>query len=104
MPRSLGSLLERKAVALKQAGLSRITVSLDSMNDAVFRAIGPEAPCDGALGLEVGEQGHMQPVVLGEGLVAPGAVDIAVAFIGCPETWISSPTCVLNWSLSPCRV
>src|ERR1700751_543752 len=36
--------------------------------------------------------------------VAPGAVDIAVAFIVCPETWISSPTCVLNWALSPCRV
>ncbi len=32
-----GSLLARKARALKQAGLSRVTVSLDSLDDAVFR-------------------------------------------------------------------
>ena len=33
------SLLPRKAQALKDAGLDRITVSLDSMNDATFRAM-----------------------------------------------------------------
>ena len=32
-----GSLLARKAQALKQAGLKRVTVSLDSLDDAVFR-------------------------------------------------------------------
>jgi GTP 3',8-cyclase len=32
-----GSLLARKARALKDAGLQRLTVSLDSLNDAVFR-------------------------------------------------------------------
>jgi cyclic pyranopterin phosphate synthase len=32
-----GSLLARKAKALKQAGLQRITVSLDGLDDAVFR-------------------------------------------------------------------
>ena len=32
-----GSLLERKAVALTAAGLKRITVSLDGLDDAVFR-------------------------------------------------------------------
>jgi cyclic pyranopterin phosphate synthase len=32
-----GSLLKRKAPALKAAGLQRITVSLDSLDDAVFR-------------------------------------------------------------------
>jgi GTP 3',8-cyclase len=32
-----GSLLARKAKALKAAGLSRITVSLDALDDAVFR-------------------------------------------------------------------
>ncbi len=32
-----GSLLQRKARALKDAGLKRITVSLDSLDDAVFR-------------------------------------------------------------------
>ena len=34
-----GSLLERKAEALASAGLSRVTVSLDSLDDAVFRAM-----------------------------------------------------------------
>ena len=32
-----GSLLARKAVALRQAGLTRVTVSLDGLDDAVFR-------------------------------------------------------------------
>jgi cyclic pyranopterin phosphate synthase len=32
-----GSLLARKAEALKQAGLRRVTVSLDALDDAVFR-------------------------------------------------------------------
>jgi cyclic pyranopterin phosphate synthase len=34
-----GSLLARKAPALKAAGLQRVTVSLDSLDDAVFRAM-----------------------------------------------------------------
>ena len=34
-----GSTLVKQAAALKAAGLSRITVSLDSMDDAVFRAM-----------------------------------------------------------------
>jgi GTP 3',8-cyclase len=34
-----GSLLERKAAALAQAGLTRLTVSLDAIDDAVFRAM-----------------------------------------------------------------
>ena len=34
-----GSVLARKAKALKAAGLARVTVSLDSMDDAVFRAM-----------------------------------------------------------------
>ncbi len=34
-----GSLLKLKAAALRQAGLERITVSLDSLDDAVFRAM-----------------------------------------------------------------
>jgi len=32
-----GSLLERKAQALREAGLKRITVSLDALDDAIFR-------------------------------------------------------------------
>jgi len=34
-----GSLLARKAKALKEAGLSRVTVSLDGLDDAVFRSM-----------------------------------------------------------------
>ena len=34
-----GSLLRRKAAALKAAGLQRVTVSLDGLNDAIFRAM-----------------------------------------------------------------
>jgi GTP 3',8-cyclase len=34
-----GSLLERKAAALKAAGLQRVTVSLDGLDDAVFRSM-----------------------------------------------------------------
>ena len=34
-----GSLLERKARALKDAGLQRVTVSLDGLDDAVFRGM-----------------------------------------------------------------
>src|SRR3972149_8570009 len=34
-----GSLLARKAAALRAAGLKRITVSLDSLDDGVFRAM-----------------------------------------------------------------
>ncbi len=34
-----GSLLARKAQALKDAGLKRVTVSLDALDDAVFRAM-----------------------------------------------------------------
>jgi cyclic pyranopterin phosphate synthase len=34
-----GSLLAKKAVALRAAGLQRVTVSLDSLDDAVFKAM-----------------------------------------------------------------
>jgi cyclic pyranopterin phosphate synthase len=34
-----GSLLRKKAAALKAAGLNRVTVSLDGLDDAVFRAM-----------------------------------------------------------------
>ena len=34
-----GSLLARKAAALKEAGLKRVTVSLDGLDDAVFRSM-----------------------------------------------------------------
>ncbi len=63
-----GSLLARKAKSLKDAGLKRVTVSLDGLDDAVFRAMNdvdfPVAEVlDGieaarAAGLGSGEPGH----------------------------------------------
>jgi GTP 3',8-cyclase len=59
-----GSLLARKARALKAAGLNRVTVSLDGLNDAVFRSMndvdfpvadvlaGIEAARDAGLGMD----------------------------------------------------
>ncbi len=59
-----GSLLARKAKALKAAGLNRVTVSLDGLNDAVFRSMndvdfpvadvlaGIEAARDAGLGMD----------------------------------------------------
>jgi len=64
-----GSLLARKAKALKDAGLNRVTVSLDGLDDAVFRAMndvdfpvadvldGIAAAKDAGLGLDA--QGHL---------------------------------------------
>ncbi len=64
-----GSLLARKAKALKAAGLHRVTVSLDGLDDAVFRSMndvdfpvadvlaGIEAARDAGLGLD--PAGHM---------------------------------------------
>ncbi len=63
-----GSLLARKAKALKEAGLNRVTVSLDGLDDTVFRAMndvdfpvsdvlaGIAAAQDAGLGLDA--QGH----------------------------------------------
>ena len=64
-----GSLLARKAKALKAAGLNRVTVSLDGLNDAIFRSMndvdfpvadvlaGIDAARDAGLGLDAA--GHM---------------------------------------------
>ena len=64
-----GSLLARKAKSLKDAGLNRVTVSLDGLDDAVFRAMndvefpvadvleGIAAAKDAGLGLDA--QGHL---------------------------------------------
>ena len=45
-----GSLLARKAAALKEAGLQRVTVSLDGLDDAVFRSMNDvDFPVDAVL-------------------------------------------------------
>jgi GTP 3',8-cyclase len=67
-----GSLLVKKAVALKAAGLQRVTISLDGLDDAVFRSMndvdfpvadvldGIEASRQAGLGLD--KQGHFSGI------------------------------------------
>jgi len=59
-----GSLLARKAQALKDAGLDRITVSLDSLDDAVFKNMNDvQFPVKRVLeGIEVAEKIGFSPI------------------------------------------
>ncbi len=59
-----GSLLARKAQALKDAGLNRVTVSLDAMDDAVFRRMNDvDFPVADVLhGIEVAQSVGLAPI------------------------------------------
>lgn len=59
-----GSLLERKAQALKDAGLRRVTVSLDAMDDAIFRRMNDvDFPVADVLrGIEAAERVGLGPI------------------------------------------
>ena len=59
-----GALLARKAVALKAAGLKRLTVSLDSLDDHVFRAMNDvDFPVGKVLeGLEAAKEAGLWPI------------------------------------------
>lgn len=59
-----GSLLARKAATLKSAGLNRITVSLDSLDDAVFRAMNDvDFPVSKVLeGIEAADRAGLDPI------------------------------------------
>lgn len=59
-----GVKLPDQAVALKQAGLHRVTVSLDSLDDAVFRRMnGNKSGVDGVLqGLRAAESAGLTPI------------------------------------------
>lgn len=59
-----GFLLPQKAAALKQAGLQRITVSLDSLDDAVFRRMnGSRSGVQKVLdGIAAAEQAGLSPI------------------------------------------
>ncbi len=59
-----GSLLERKAAALRQAGLQRVTVSLDGLDDAVFRRMNDvDFPVDDVLrGIEAAHAAGLGPI------------------------------------------
>lgn len=59
-----GSLLARKAQALRDAGLDRITVSLDSLDDAVFKRMNDvQFPVERVLeGIQVAEKVGFSPI------------------------------------------
>ncbi len=59
-----GSLLARKAKALKSAGLQRVTVSLDGLDDAVFRSMNDvDFPVQDVLdGIEAAKQADLGPI------------------------------------------
>ncbi|OSZ66008.1 GTP 3',8-cyclase MoaA [Hydrogenophaga sp. IBVHS2] len=59
-----GSLLARKAKALKEAGLQRVTVSLDGLDDAVFRAMNDvDFPVADVLeGIEAAREAGLGPI------------------------------------------
>jgi len=59
-----GLLLPQKAAALKAAGLPRITVSLDSLDEAVFQAMNDVGASVAAVlrGIEAAEQAGMHPI------------------------------------------
>ncbi len=59
-----GSLLARKARALKEAGLQRVTVSLDGLDDAVFRAMNDvDFPVADVLeGIEAAREAGLGPI------------------------------------------
>jgi cyclic pyranopterin phosphate synthase len=59
-----GSLLERKAAALKSAGLKRVTVSLDAIDDAIFRRMNDaDFPVAEVLrGIDAAERAGLGPI------------------------------------------
>ncbi|HEU4750995.1 MAG TPA: radical SAM protein, partial [Acidimicrobiia bacterium] len=83
-----GSLLARKAEALKAAGLKRVTVSLDSMDDTVFMAMNDVGfPVQKVLdGIEAAAAAGLSPVkvnmVVKRGINEGSVVDVARHFRG----------------------
>ena len=83
-----GSLLEQKAQALADAGLDRITVSLDSLDDDVFRAMNDvDFPVSRVLaGIDAAHAAGLAPVkvnvVVKRGLNDDGILPMARAFRG----------------------
>ncbi len=78
-----GALLAAKATRLKQAGLMRVTVSLDSLDDVVFRAMNDvNFPLIRVLkGIEAADAAGLRPIklnaVIRRGINEEGIVDLA---------------------------
>jgi len=83
-----GSLLARKARALKEAGLKRVTVSLDSMDDTVFMAMNDVGfPVQSVLdGIEAAASAGLDPIkinmVVKRGVNETSVVEVARHFRG----------------------
>ena len=83
-----GSLLKQKAQALKDAGLNRVTVSLDSLDDAVFRAMNDvDFPVGKVLeGIEEADRVGLKPLkinmVVKRGTNDQSVIDMARFFKG----------------------
>jgi len=83
-----GALLAQQARALADAGLSRVTISLDSLDDDVFRAMNDvDFPVDRVLeGIEAAAAAGLAPVkvnvVLKRGVNDDGILDLARHFRG----------------------
>ena len=86
-----GSLLAKKAVPLARAGLNRVTVSLDSLDDATFRALnGAEFPVAGVLeGIDAAATAGLAVkvnAVVKRGVNEDGIVPLAERFRGTAHT------------------
>lgn len=83
-----GSLLARKAKALKEAGLQRITVSLDSLDNSVFKAMNDvDFPVERVLeGIEAAREAGLGPIkvnmVVKRGVNDQSVLDMARHFHG----------------------
>jgi cyclic pyranopterin phosphate synthase len=83
-----GALLEKKARALKAAGLQRLTVSLDSLDDRVFRAMNDvDFPVSRVLdGIEAAREAGLWPIkinaVIKRGVNDDSIVELARHFRG----------------------
>ena len=83
-----GSLLSRKARALADAGLKRVTVSLDSLDDSVFKSMNDvDFPVDKVLeGIEAASEAGLSPVkvnmVVKRGVNDTSVVEMARHFKG----------------------
>jgi cyclic pyranopterin phosphate synthase len=83
-----GSLLSKHAVALKKAGLQRVTVSLDSLDDATFRAMNDaEFPVAKVIeGIEAAAAAGLEPIkinmVVKRGVNDGGIVQMAERWRG----------------------
>ena len=83
-----GSLLAQKAAALREAGLRRVTVSLDSLDDEVFRTMNDvDFPVERVLaGIEAAAAAGLSPVkvnvVLKRGVNEGGLLDLVRYFRG----------------------